>query len=68
MLRKAISLVGASALLLSLVGCSYSKESTEEDQQLSVSEIEVNGKMLTCVIYKDDYPGGVSCDWEGYHK
>lgn len=38
--------------------------------ELFVEHVEVNGRVLTCVVYDDDdyEQAGLSCDWEGARR
>lgn len=45
-----------------LAGCGSSPPS---DERLYEKPVHLtDGRVVVCVVYKDGYKGGVSCDWE----
>jgi hypothetical protein len=54
------------ALIMTSCGGDGGQITKVEQRELQVSQVLVNGRMVTCVVYKDAYyeQGGISCDWE----
>lgn len=65
-MSKKIMVLGASAIALALSGCSDGSD-TNDSAYMRVETIEVDGKPLDCVAFKQGYGGGVSCNWESYN-
>lgn len=64
---KKIMVLVASVIALALAGCSDGSD-TDGSRDMWVDTIEVEGKPLDCVAFKNGYGGGVSCNWDAYNE
>lgn len=62
---KRITAAGVIALALTLTACGAENWDSTHENNLTPKVITVDGRDVTCVIYKSGNGGGVSCDWEG---
>lgn len=62
--RIAAAAAGALAMMLTLTACSAEYWDSTHENKLTPKVITVDGRDVTCVIYKSGYAGGLSCDWE----
>jgi len=55
----------AIGLLCLLAGCSNNSADPDKDPggHFGVSEVNVDGRDVTCITFVNGYAGGVSCDW-----
>lgn len=54
-----------AATALTLTACSAENWDSTHENHLTPRTIAVDGREVTCVIYKSSNAGGVSCDWGG---
>lgn len=64
-MTKRIAAACALAMMLMLTSCSAEDWDSTHEKNLTSRVITVDGRDVTCVIYKAGNAGGVSCDWEG---
>lgn len=51
--------------LLVLTGCASGIENENGDKtRLHIQRIDVDGKTVTCVLYRPPSGGGLDCDWD----
>ena len=65
MTKRITATAGAIALALTLTACSAEDWDSTHENHLTPRTIAVDGREVTCVIYKSSNAGGVSCDWGG---
>lgn len=53
--------------VLALTACSNdpSAPNTEPEGRFTVVTVDVNGRDVPCVTWKNGYAGGLDCDWSG---
>ena len=64
MTKRITAAAGAIAAMLTLTACGAEDWDGTHENHLTPRVITVDGRDVTCVIYKSGYGGGVSCDWE----
>lgn len=64
-----------AVMAVALMGCSSGYESQNADvrydrksETIWVTDINVNGTDVTCVVFNAINEGGIDCDWEGYNN
>ena len=62
---RCAAMIAAAALTLALSGCATgeSDPTTGEKTNLDVRRVQVDGRIVTCIVYRAGYAGGLSCDW-----
>lgn len=68
MKKKIIATVLLTAALV-LTGCSAPYAESSDTDQVDGNLYEQNfrlsdGRTVTCIVFRDNYKGGVTCDWE----
>ena len=64
-MTKRITATGTIAAMLALTACGAEDWDSTHENNLTPKVITVDGREVTCVLYKSGNGGGVSCDWEG---
>lgn len=68
-MKRTLCTLAAVSLAASLAGCgTFAGEkdpTTGEDTALEVRRVQVDSRVVTCVVYRSYNRGGVSCDWAG---
>jgi hypothetical protein len=71
-MKRLLIAAGLAACAVALSGCSiFAGEpdpKTGEDTALEVRHVQVDNRIVTCVVYRSMGRGGVSCDWAGAVK
>lgn len=67
-MNKRIAVIGLAVIGLALGGtlaaCGSNAEATVDvPGMFNVTQVDVNGKKVTCVTWADYKKGGLSCDW-----
>jgi hypothetical protein len=66
--------VVTAGLTLALIGLATAcggptvDESTQISGTFQVTQVDVEGKKVTCVTWADYRKGGLSCNWEPFNK
>lgn len=69
MKRKTMTIVTSLITILALAGCGADTTNAPSPTDLNQDDTKVrvvhldDGRKVTCIIYKDYYKGGISCDW-----
>ena len=60
-----LAAIAAAALTLALAGCATGEPdpTTGEKTNLDVRRVQVDDRIVTCIVYRAGYAGGLSCDW-----
>jgi hypothetical protein len=55
---------GAAVVLM--VGCGNDPTNPDSGNRgyYNVNDVNVHGRMVTCVSWRSGYGGGISCDWD----
>ena len=65
MTKRTTIVTAIAATALTLTSCGAEDWDDTHENHLTPRTIHVDGREVTCVIYKSTNSGGVSCDWEG---
>ena len=65
MAKRIIATAGIIAVMLTLTACGAENLDSTHENHLTPRVVTVDGRDVTCVIYRPTNGGGVSCDWEG---
>ena len=65
MTKRISAAAGSIAAMLTLTACGAEDWDGTHENKLTPRVITVDGRDVTCVIYRPTNGGGVSCDWEG---
>lgn len=64
MTKRITAAAGAIALALTLTACGAENWDSSHEKNLTPKVVTVDGREVTCILYKSGYAGGLSCDWE----
>lgn len=64
-MTKRIAAACTLTMTLMLTACGAENWDSTHEKHLTPKVITVDGRDVTCVIYKSGNGGGLSCDWEG---
>ena len=65
MTKRIAATTGALAMILMITACGAEDWDSTHENNLTPRVITVDGRDVTCVIYRPTNGGGLSCDWDG---
>lgn len=66
-MNRIAATIAAAALTLSLSSCTFDNSPAEPDTSsfgyYHTVDVNMHGRVIPCVTWKEGYAGGLSCDW-----